>query len=146
MERIFTQIGKTLYYAQCLEQQLKITIGIVLNKNHSRQTPTERESEIIKLDKKTLGFLFKELKKTTIPPNLQKSLDTALDMRNELAHDFFWKHQDILKTEDGIAAALDYLVQMEEIFTELDDYFCKLADRWLELRGVDPIFKTENGA
>ena len=107
-KEVFSFFGLASLWAQNLEQSFKqLAVGLSLS-NTKTITKSELDKLWSKFEKKTLGHLFKLVRKTTTLPKLTERISyDSLDKRNYLTHNFFWFHAEnilSLKLSKGLNA------------------------------------------
>ena len=146
-EMMLARYGRAMRHAQYLEKQIQITVGIVLNPHFPLQSPAERRAHMESFDKKTLGALFKELeKRIAVPKSIKTKSKELLNLRNDLAHSFFFKFHDYLKDDEGRKKLIVYLDSLTANFIALDDYYCRVAEIWSGFHGPPIRFKPKGKA
>ena len=145
-ERMLTRYGLAMYHAQCLEKQIQVMVGMVLNSSFSTQSSEERKTYMESFDTRTLGQLFKQMeKRIKIPDKIKEKSAEILDVRNQLAHSFFFKFSDFTKTDEGCNKLIIYLDSVIENLIMLDDYYSQIATLWSGFHGPPILFSPNKG-
>jgi len=122
LDDVYRQFGETAEAAQLLETEIgNMALMIkVLEKNLIIEKNTELASLIFnKINKSTLGQLLKQVGKTTdYVDEIYSKLESALKVRNCLAHSFYRKHNFRRNTDEGRSIMLKELVNMHDILLE----------------------------
>ena len=123
-KELWAFFGLAFYAAQVLEQGL---LNLFVAVCHAGGTVSLEEVDRLFAhgDKKTFGQVFGEVRKhSDLPSCLERRLEEAVSMRNDLAHKFFSRHDIDLLSESGrhkmireLRSAIEFLKQTD---TELD--------------------------
>ena len=133
----FARYGLAMYHAQCVEKSLAILVSSVFNKEFLPSPPDQRGEIQNGIFSKTIGRLSKRLEKQiTIPPNLGKTLENALQKRNWLAHDYFWERAGELLTNRGREKMITELTDLSDLFSKLDVHLEKIYSDWSHKIGL----------
>jgi hypothetical protein len=136
----FARYGLAMYHAQCVEKSLAILVSSVFNKEFLPSAPDRREEIQNEIFSKTIGRLLKRLEKQiTIPPNLARTLDEALQKRNWLAHEYFWERAVELLTTAGRDKIIDELTELSDFFSKLDAHLAKIYGKWTNKIGLSEV-------
>ncbi len=101
-KEVFAWFGGAAYAAQCFEYELCILILLHHRLTNPNLTIDELDHIDLKLSRKTLGALLRELKSyLVIRPEFEKMLNEYLDKRNFLMHHFFSEHAHNLQSPAG---------------------------------------------
>ena len=117
IDDIYTKFGKTAEVAQTLELEASNAIlSFIVLFMITDKTTNEEKIKLQKLseknDKKTLGNLLGQIKKVVeFNPLAETNIETALEKRNYLIHDFYKKHNFAIHSEEG----------REQMIADLDD-------------------------
>jgi hypothetical protein len=108
LKEIYWKVGFLIERSQGLEHVTRALIGLL---QEMEEKPTwmvlDIDPRVEELDRKTLGWLFREMEEhTNIPSSVDVALREGLEARNELAHKFFQKHIDSFHLQKGINDAL----------------------------------------
>ena len=129
--------GLAIYQAQCLERQISMVLtgpGLL----DPRMVSKFRYDDL--LDESfdcTLGQLIVRLRKRVIlDPELDKKLDRAVEIRNWLAHHYFWERCVEFTIPHGRARMVQELKGFADLFRELDVIFSAINETWLSEHGV----------
>ena len=129
----FAHFGRTMYYAQCLEQQLGIMLTYMYNQQFFEVPPERRDAIYDKELKKTLGQMVKDIqKKTIVPPALNQRLEKAVDIRNRLAHKYFYERSRHIHFIEGMEEMISELQEMTEFLDELDQELTDIMQKFME--------------
>lgn len=114
--KLYRQIGETLHLGQVLELQMRVLVSI-LNDNFG--SDLNQDGLILYEDKKTLGFLIKELQKySSLDEDGGKILKSALESRNYIAHDFFNKNVNAFSDDQEFARVTEKLTKDSKLIAE----------------------------
>ena len=133
----FARFGLAVYQAQCVERQIGILIASALNRDFLRTSPEERDSFFDVEFAKTLGQLMRALSEMMpLNPELEPRLKRALQLRNWLAHDYFWQRAGSILTDDGRERMIAELQETADFFGTLDAELTAMSDKWLDRVGI----------
>jgi hypothetical protein len=136
---VFARFGLAVYHAQCLERQVGIMLSTRFFRDFGTSSPEQRDAKFDEAFSRTFGALLKELEKTiTIPPNLGRKLQMALQKRNWLAHDYFYDRSGHLLSREGRDKMIEELTDLGKQFDEVDDHLTSITERWAEKMGLTP--------
>ena len=124
-KEVYAFFGLASYTAQCLEKGL-CNFAIIATFNNMRPlSQSEWDSFYNKYDKYTMGILLKTVRTLAdIPESVENSLNKALDLRNDLIHNFFEINSENFMHEKGRKSMIQNL---QKTITDL-----QIADRLLE--------------
>ncbi len=129
----FAHFGRAMYYAQCLEQQLELMLASMYNRQFFEVPPEDRDAFYDRELKKTLGQRVKDIqKRTNVPPALKQRLEKAVDIRNRLAHKYFYERSRHIHLIEGMEEMISELQDMIEFFDELDQEFTELCVKFMK--------------
>ena len=125
------------YYAQCLEQQLGMMLASMYNQQFLEVSPEARDPLFDRELSKTLGGMAKDLKNTIeIPPTLKDRLNKAVEIRNWLAHDYFYQRSAEILSSRGREKMISELRGRADFLQTLDKEFSEIMDKWMSHLGV----------
>jgi len=135
---LFAWYGAAMYAAQLFEVELVILL-LALKRLHEPNTESHEYERLDNLlSRRTLGALLKELKKhCDIAPEFQDLLIQYRDMRNFLAHEFFYKNASGMKTRKGVDAITAELQDIEQQLREADLIASKMSENVRRASGID---------
>lgn len=129
----FARFGLAVFQAQCVERQVGILLATTLNPDFLRGSPEERERFFEVEFSKTLGPLVRALgEKLTLDPNLHFRMQRALELRNWLAHRYFWERPGSILTDTGREKMILELQKAADFLGELDVELTALSEDWLD--------------
>ena len=136
-KEVFAFYGLAAYYGQVLEKGIIIML-VVLRSAGIPMTQGQVDDLFVKYDRRTLGWLLKEARSlVAISLDVEKVLDEALMMRNELIHHFFAEHSAAFKTEIGSEEMIEELRRMTALFREADNAIDSIYEPILRRAGID---------
>ncbi len=113
---IHCQFGVTAQIAQTLEVELSnILLGLegIENKLYDKDKKTKLNEVRIKINKRTLGMLFCEVKKlTSLDENTEEIITEAVEIRNNLSHKFYSKYTPEIESKNGCDEVMKVLQNM----------------------------------
>lgn len=137
----FAMFGMAAYYAQCVEESIKLLIVVLAAKSKS-PLPHNTYGDIFDaLDKKTMGVLARMLEgyPTVAATLLPLALDLA-NKRNKLIHGFWERHGENILSSPGKRRAIHELWQLYQDFRQGDEQLkAAYAPLWAGL-GIDDAF------
>jgi len=135
---MFAWYGAAMYAAQLFEVEL-VTLLLSLKRLREPDTsPHEYDRFESLLSKKTLGTLLKELKKyIEIAQEFEDMLVQYRDSRNYLAHEFFYKNANGMRTRKGVDAITSELRDREQQLREADLIASKMSENVRKASGID---------
>jgi hypothetical protein len=112
-KEVFAWYGAAAYHAQCVEAEL-IIARLFLVRRRTPQ-PSDAETGRIDRDKRTMGGLLKLLtSELELDEGEAALLNTCLEDRNFLAHDYWYRRSGLLFTPQGCHTAVTELQEMSE--------------------------------
>lgn len=137
IKEIYARYGLAMYFAQCLERGIAITLATVYGPGPSRITKHELDALLESHFEATLGKLLTRLRQhVAVSDTLDAKLRTALDRRNWLAHHYFWERSGHFMTENGRSKMLAELDEAKELFSAIDSEFETITTSWCEAHGI----------
>ena len=129
----FAYFGRAMYFAQCLEQQLGVMLATMYNRQFFESPPEDRDAFYDTELKKTLGRMVKDIQnRKDVPPSLIQRLEKAVDIRNHLAHDYFYERARHIHFVGGMEEMISELQEMTEFLDELDREFSGIMRKFLK--------------
>lgn len=137
IREVYAYFGLTMYHIQCLERTLAMLVATVYNSNADHIT-REQFDTILEINfKKTLGHLIFNIKKSVdLPDDFEKKLADALEKRNFIAHNYFWKRAMKLSHTHGQEEILAELSQLSTYFEDMDRELTLVQRKWGYAKGV----------
>ena len=146
LSEVYSKFGDAAEAAQLLETELdNILLSAAIDKHGFEKTKNKELAKKIlgEIDRKTLGQLIQELKKSGGPgEKLQDLLALALSERNRLNHSFYRQHNLRRDTEEGRVIMLADLEAIHERL--LAAYAAVLPLGGIEIT-EDAILKAQSG-
>jgi hypothetical protein len=134
---VFARFGVAMYYAQCLEHQLGLMLASMYNRQFLEVPPENRDALYDTELAKTLGRMVKDLKNAIdISPTLQDRLNNAVEIRNWLAHRYFYERSREILSLRGREQMISELQEQADFLQALDTEFTKIMKQWMEHLGV----------
>ena len=133
---VFARFGLAMYYAHCLESQIGLLLATKFNQKFLQATPEQRDAIFKSEAKKTLGCMVRDLgNKAHLSTTLKSRLREAVELRNWLAHRYFWDRARKIKTLEGREQMIFELQEKADFFKELDREFTELLFQWFYSMG-----------
>ena len=133
----FARYGLAMYHAQCVEKSLAILVSSVFNKEFLRSAPNRRGEIQDDVFSKTIGRLLTRMRKQiSVPSNLDRTLDDALQKRNWLAHDYFWERAGEVMTTRGRSKMIEELTELSDFFSRVDAHLVAIYEKWNKKVGM----------
>jgi len=136
---MFARFGLAVYHLQCVERSLAIWITLRRARGRrisSNQIGYEFDEEF----QYTLGQLMKSMESVAgdLPTDIQCRLQSALQQRNRLVHNYWWEKGASPLTERGRLEAIEELTGINKFFDELDSALVSQYEILAQEHGVDP--------
>lgn len=137
IREVFANYGLALYLAQALEKG----ISILLSGQYAPTTPDKmtkwRYDDLMDMHSSfTFGQLITRLNKVMdFPSGFEEELKNAIEIRNELAHNYWWEHVVDFATFKGREKMLKELREFINRFERLDKIFDAVNVNWMEGMG-----------
>src|SRR5450755_1283392 len=137
IKEVSALFGRAVFFIQAFERQLGITIASVCLSDPDSVTREQYDALLSKNFKKTLGQLFHKMKDDLhIADEIKQEIETALQLRNFLIHNYFWERMLQFNTSIGRQAMLEELYHACTVFQEVDSKVEALTKAWGAKRGV----------
>ena len=136
---VYAYYGLAMYHAQCLERELAIFMACVYGPQHSHRWAFEaRLGENFGL---TFGQLAKRFLEVAISDHadLANRVQAVVDLRNQIAHHYFWNRVTEFGRPDGRQGMLDELLAAGAEFQTLDGELTTLTTGWSAARGISEV-------
>lgn len=144
IKEVYALVGLTVYFIQCFERQLAITLVTVCLSDPDTVTREQYDALLGKNFKKTLGQLFHKMKEDIhIAIEVKEEIEASLQLRNFLIHNYFWSRAIPLKSSPGRQTMLQELVDACTVFQEVDSKLAIITKEWGKTRGVTEQDYTE---
>lgn len=133
IQRVYTNYGIAMYWAQAVEQELGILLAAVFNPKFAASSACEMERAFASEFSKTLGQLVKKLQAVSpVEPDLEDRLRKSVDTRNWLAHRYFGDRSAHFLTKGGRDFILKELSAISDELQSLNDALCPITASWME--------------
>ncbi|HEX9396850.1 MAG TPA: hypothetical protein VF943_08955 [Burkholderiales bacterium] len=100
-------------------------------------TRSELRKMVESNNQKTFGTLVKNLRKViNVPADLEARLGKAVDIRNDLAHEYFWEWAYELTTWEGREKMIVDLTEAAAFLETLDEDLTNLNVAWARRHGI----------
>jgi hypothetical protein len=120
VKEVYAFFGLASYCAQVLEKGL-VNMTVAFRAKGLRITPSEFDALFEEHDKKTLGQLLRRARSAiAIPPDVDSLLETALEKRNWLAHQYFADRSVQFTEESGRGDMIRELQHLITLFRKAD--------------------------
>ena len=135
-KEVLACFGLAMYYAQCLEQQLRLML-VQYTPEILNEVPKHAEIFSHPIFKKTLGEIARQLcKEADLSKSLEDKLKKATELRNWLVHEYFIERiGDLLNSERHNDMIID-LQDKAKFLRELDGELTELFRKWLCQIGI----------
>jgi len=131
MKEIYTQYGCCMYHAQCLERQLAVLLASEERRLSETFGTAHYRTLFESLFRNTLGILLGRVRKrVNVSGDLESALTEALERRNWLAHDYFWKKVHLLETDEGRRSMIQELQNTAVFLARLNEQMLEITDEW----------------
>jgi hypothetical protein len=128
---VLGRYGLAMYQAQCVERQTAILLATLPNSSFLSAQPEERYRFFEAEFSKTLGLLVKSLcQRVKLPAGLEGRLQKARELRNWLAHRYFWERADAILTSDGRNQMISELQEAADYLDKVDDELTLISVAW----------------
>jgi len=135
IKEIYARFGLAYYLSECLHRNLCILWALCQFSDPGHITRPRIEEHLSKAYSFTLGALVNEVS-PLLHAELNKSLNEALEMRNFLAHHFWFERVHLMTASGGVAQLIDELRVYENIFQKVDNEIDNLTGPLLKRIGV----------
>jgi hypothetical protein len=126
-----------MYHAQCVERQIGILLAMTFNPDFLRTSAEERDRFLDREFAKTLGRLVATLRqRINVPDGLDGRLRRAVELRNWLAHEYFWQRPGSILTWDGRERMIAEIQEAADFLNAVDEELTNITDNWLARVGV----------
>lgn len=122
VREVYAHYGLAMYAAQCVEATLVMLI--IASKLDERSSFTKADHDALweSLWQRAMRARIKKtLKAVKLPDSVAADLDRVCDLRNALAHNFFFDHATSFLTNEGRAAMKAQLESARDEFFALDE-------------------------
>ncbi len=134
---VFAWFGAAAYHAQCFEVELQILLILTHRLEHPDATPDELEDFDVRLSRRTLGRLLRDLRERfTLHPDFDALLDGYRVKRNYLMHEYFFTNAKELLTAEGCGAMVTELRALADSLREADAIARALSKRMRRILGI----------
>ncbi|BCL83514.1 hypothetical protein ccbrp13_59790 [Ktedonobacteria bacterium brp13] len=136
-KEVYAMYGAAMYFAQCFERQLAITLSTVCLSDPDLVTRDQYDALLGKHFKKTLGQLLHKMKEgSEINDEIKGEIEEALQLRNFLAHNYFWERAVQHNNPIGRQRMIHELNQACTVFQSIDSKVEAITVEWGKKRGV----------
>jgi hypothetical protein len=144
IKEVCALFGRTVYFIQCFERQLGITLSSACLQEPDTVTRDQYDAFLSQNFKKPLGQLFHKMKEDVhISPEVKEEIEAALKLRNFLIHNYFWERMMHFRTSAGRETMLQELYNACSSFQEIDSKIKAITKEWGRKRGVTEQDYTE---
>lgn len=134
---VYAFYGVSMYMCQCIERGLASMMCAVFPPQ-DRISNKEMYDEILSSHyEKTLGQLIIKLRKhVNVPETLVVSLGKVLAIRNDLAHNYFFRNASVFMKEEGRLKMLQELKEKLAFLEGVNEEMGTTVSKWLKERGA----------
>jgi len=137
IKEVYALFGLAVYLIQCFERQLAITLATVCLSDPDAVTRGQYDALLGKNFKKTLGQLFHKMKEDIhIAIEVKEEIEAALQLRNFLIHNYFWRRAIPFKSSPGRQTLIQELADACTVFQEVDSELEMITKEWSKKRSV----------
>ena len=134
---VFARFGLAIYYAQCLEQQIGMMLASMYNREFLEVQPKDRDGLFEREIAKTLGRMARDLEtRAGISQALNERLCRAVEIRNWLAHDYFYQRMSEINSLEGRETMITELQEKADFLQELEQEFTDIMYKWMKQLGI----------
>jgi hypothetical protein len=120
-KEVFAWFGGAAYHAQCFEVELQSLLLLTYRLNNPSAQVSDLDDVDMRLSRKNLGGLLRELgKHFSLPTEFSDQLNAYREKRNYLMHRFFFDNARKLLSPLGCAAMVDELKDLSRALGEAD--------------------------
>ncbi len=136
-KEVYAHYGLAMYMASCLEHGLAILLATKYGPGPQKITRAQYDELLESLCKNTFGKLFAKLRQSIdVPEDLESSVKEAVEMRNWLAHHYFWEKAGSFMTKSGRASMIAELQDIVDFFEGVNTNLSQLSCKWLDKHGM----------
>jgi len=134
IREVFANYGLALYLAQALERGISILLSGQYAPTTADKMTKWRYDDLMDMHSSfTFGQLITSLNKVMdFPSGFEEELKNAIEIRNELAHNYWWEHAVDFATFKGREKMLKGLREFINRFERLDKIFDAISVNWME--------------
>jgi hypothetical protein len=138
IREVFALYGRAMYFSQCLEKQLAISLASLFGPMNLTRADYDRllSGNLFK----TMGQHIHKMRAERGPEDqtdeLIHALEQAKQARNLLAHNYFWQRALQFSTSPGRESMRDELIKLAQLFEYTDSLLTELTMSWANLHGV----------
>lgn len=134
---VYAHYGLAMYLAQNVERGL--SMALALHGQATHMTAWDFDARLAENYQATFGELVSKFLASSAAASseLTGRLQRANDLRNDLAHQYFWYRAIQFASPEGQLAMIAELRQIQEDFESLDDDLSKIVDAQVEGRGEE---------
>lgn len=118
VREVYARFGLAYYLSECLHRNLSFVAALGRLPRQDLVTRPRYDEELAKAFSKTLGELFAALQQE-LPAEFEDRLKGAVDIRNFLAHHFWYQRAHLMMNEDGLGSLISeldgYVSQFERL-------------------------------
>jgi hypothetical protein len=134
---MYAHYGLAMYYAQVLERTLANAITMAQTKSKEFGTRDDFDLAMLSSPGATMGKLLGRLTPFVADDvELVADLERALDLRNEFAHHFFWKHAVDADSRAGRERMIAASVEARDRFWSMTERLEPVLRRFLASLGI----------
>jgi len=128
---VYAHFGHAMFAAQCVERQLVVLAPMLLGLRPKLTTQPELAAIWDRMFAQSMGRTLRDLERESrLPPGFEDRLNEALQLRNWLAHNYFWERAGEFLSEAGRAKMRRELAETAELLHALDDELVQIGDEW----------------
>ncbi len=125
-----------MYSANCLERQIGLLLATKYNQKFLQAPPKQRDAFFEREAKKTFGRMVRDLgNKAQLSTTLESRLHEAVELRNWLAHRYFWERAFNFTTLEEREKMIFELQEKVDFLKELDREFSQLLLQFYYSKG-----------
>jgi hypothetical protein len=138
-KEVYARFGSAYYFSECVHKGLCNLFSILSFRSMSDIIAPRLEEKLKQSFSLTLGQI-SEKARPLLPEAIQIELDKAIERRNYLAHYFWFERCHLLSSLKGLEEVRVELIDMANLFRNLDNEIEELFQSKLRSYGIDDKF------
>jgi len=135
IREVFARFGAALYSAQVLEQAVAMLLATLFGPGEDWLKQHGIDDLLDRNFRATFGQLKKQLEGKA-PDELLEAIGDSVQLRNRLAHHYFWDYAVEFTKTDGRNTMIGELAEIDERFQNLTTELDALQARWRQDHGI----------
>ena len=140
IEKMLSHFGRAVFQCHVFERRLAMLLATVHGPSPHESTSEAFNTRFDQYCKLPLGRLIEKYRDFgEVPAEIEANLDEMCELRNWLAHRYFWDRAEGVYDRDAREAMIAELLDAERFIFDFENVLAAEMQRWRAKHGVDEV-------